>query len=248
MARTHIEDALLREPNLWVHGKKPIGQVKIDLEHRLSKGCVAFYLCNSFFNLITNGSGTVIGAVHIDPPRGMVFDGNFDWYNADLATRTNFAFGTGDYSILIKAYKSPTQLAATPSFISNGAVGAGEWMLRVSGSTDLNFYADVGAISVTDSVVSFPNDSIGYAAVTRVGNKVTLYNYKDGIYHNEASQTAAHDLDAVHSAAGLGQAANDNNRALTGTMYWAMVFKGVGLNRGQLDSLFSDPYQILMPA
>jgi len=43
MARFPIDNALLREPNLWVPGKKPVGNVKIDWGHPLADG-IEMYL------------------------------------------------------------------------------------------------------------------------------------------------------------------------------------------------------------
>ena len=46
---------LLREPNLLIPGKKPIGPVKIDWGHPLAPNCVAAYTFNSQVNIVNNG-------------------------------------------------------------------------------------------------------------------------------------------------------------------------------------------------
>ena len=42
-----VDDMMLREPNLWIPGKKPIGPVKIDFSHYLSDGLMAYTLFES---------------------------------------------------------------------------------------------------------------------------------------------------------------------------------------------------------
>ena len=42
---TIVDETYLREPNLWVPGKKPIGPVKVDWGHNLSDGMI---ICNTF--------------------------------------------------------------------------------------------------------------------------------------------------------------------------------------------------------
>ena len=44
MAFHPVEESLMREPNLWVPGKKPIGPVKIDWSHSLSANLINFWL------------------------------------------------------------------------------------------------------------------------------------------------------------------------------------------------------------
>jgi hypothetical protein len=61
MARVHIEETLLREPNLWVPGKKPVGNVKIDWSHPLARDLVCVLLLDKKrqHDYVTN---TVTGA------------------------------------------------------------------------------------------------------------------------------------------------------------------------------------------
>jgi len=58
------QSELIREPNLLVPGKKPIGPVKIDWSHPLAKGLVAAYLWDSrrgYRNIIPHGKPSVAG-------------------------------------------------------------------------------------------------------------------------------------------------------------------------------------------
>ena len=47
MAKVIVEEALLREPNLWVPHKKPVGKVRVDYANSISDGLVAFTLLES---------------------------------------------------------------------------------------------------------------------------------------------------------------------------------------------------------
>jgi len=46
MTQVIVDEALLREPNLWVPGKKPIGRVKIDWSHPLARGLSDAFIFN----------------------------------------------------------------------------------------------------------------------------------------------------------------------------------------------------------
>jgi hypothetical protein len=66
MAEVLVDEVLLREPNL-AQGKKPIGKVRIDWEHPLSRGLIACWVFQdeSFKDLCGNYHGTKVGTVEV---------------------------------------------------------------------------------------------------------------------------------------------------------------------------------------
>ena len=57
----YAEEILLREPNLWTPGKKPIGPVTIDWSHPLTNGLQSFLVFNGsqpLFDLVTLSNAT----------------------------------------------------------------------------------------------------------------------------------------------------------------------------------------------
>ena len=88
-----VEIALLREPNLWVPGKKPVGSVKIDWSHPLAKDLAGYWLMDRVES-ITN----LVNGDMVEPTAGHDFSLKADANGRNIYTpgnTTTYTYSTG---------------------------------------------------------------------------------------------------------------------------------------------------------
>ncbi|RMH12113.1 MAG: hypothetical protein D6698_15575, partial [Gammaproteobacteria bacterium] len=76
-ALVNPRSVLLREPNLLVPGRKPVGPVRIDWEHPLAEGLVFYYLRGA--DIVNNEHPQFKNGAVDDPTNGVVLDGVDDY-------------------------------------------------------------------------------------------------------------------------------------------------------------------------
>ena len=175
-----VEEALLREPNLWVPGKKPVGNVKINWRHSLTKGLQSFVLAsqNQPQDLVTGQLPNEASGTWGIKKNGQVFttDQGADQrlkYPYDkkrnIAGLVNFTFmwyGVGG-----------TPLRANQLLISNrsGALGTdGEYLIYAKDSTNqpiTMIYKSNAVTNTLNGVVSWPENSAEQELFLMVRNK-----------------------------------------------------------------------------
>ena len=193
-------------------------------------------------------SGTLSGST-IQKPGGLVSDSTSQPMYVDAATRQGLAFGTEDFTIIMKIIYG-SQSDSFPVFCSNGDTGTGEWMFRrLVSSEKIGFYGNTGDISVTGVFQAWSAGTEYIIAANRINGVVTVYDYTAaGDYIGEESDaTATADLNALDVTAGFHGADDAATRWFIGTTKYAFVWKGRGFSASGISAFIADPYQFLIP-
>jgi len=247
MAILYLEDALLREPNLWVPGKKPVGAVKIDWEHPLSRGLTGVLLASyGMKNLVDNGTITFLPS----------FEGlGTSQYGQHLTFLNSYAdlpssirdkiIDTGMMSIF--ARQRLTNTISADQRIASCWGGGGDaqfilWNDAGGGGDGYAFIINNGGARVGESVASSVLNK--WQNVCGTYDKVNLKIYVEG--KEKASTAYTTSLFASSAEYGLARI-NSTVNAYDGDMA-CVFFWDRGLSAPEVSSLEADPYQILMPA
>ena len=239
-----LPDSRLMAPALLEPGRKPATPVEIDWEHKYAKDLALYMILNDTRNLADNTAGTFTGDAYIDPSKGLECDGNGDTLVFSAATRKALAFGTNDFTILVK-FRYETG-GGYPTLISNGDTGSGEWMLRVA--SGLSFYGDAGGIAFGTSN-SMVNGAVYFGVVRQEGAncRVRLYDADFVELGFHYATTSDRDLNAENANACLGGGDANTNRWWKGGIEWAIALNGTELSEEQCLDLIRNPYQFLRP-
>lgn len=272
MARVHIEEALLREPNLWVPDSKPIGRVKIDWTHPITKGLVVYFLPQShstnryvsFVNLAREGNPIAVGGTAPSADYVVVYKGKeacqchpsggsngIDHLTIDNgANAPELISNSSDMAAISCGILQGTTVSASRTIWRGN--GGDSFRLGWTSSSNFNCsYIDSSPVAQHDSSITTTTIAAGDSYVqagTKNGNVVKAYLLHNGVY-KEGSPTTG----------GSGTMRDDgsNNRlSLVGTtntvthagwkyvdMIWDRALSG-----GEMQSIMRDPYQFLIPA
>lgn len=119
-APTYTEANLLKEPNLWVPKKKPIGPVKIDWAHELTDGLIGFWILNrsQTCNLVNNLPATIRGST-----------GSISPYAGEGDTYHNTGAASSGYETYDNMGTNATTVAARVELVggSNNYIASHTW-------------------------------------------------------------------------------------------------------------------------
>ena len=254
-----VDEVMLREPNLLVPGKKPVGPVKIDWGHSITLDMAA-----SWVPLPSNGA---IDLVNNNMPASLIGDG---WQapNGDIGWRTstdgdelrysyvkNYSMG-GDFTLYWRGYIYG-EVAGSMCFMGNlnGAFNPGEWGLISRGDSSLDeilftIRGDGNTSVIFDTASTWPAIQPGlYTIVVTQKNSGTwkLWNKYPGGLYTETDSDATY---LPYTALTQDLVINDRGNG-TDTIDAVYLSGGIwnrALSDDEVNSLIYDPYQFLIPA
>jgi hypothetical protein len=245
-----VEEALLREPNLWTPGKKPVGNVKIDWSNPLTNLMHTCYLCGDSLSPINLANNVQETWTPSGSPYLSVFNGS------KVISSTSGSEGriTTDNASVWNAYPRTVFLIFTPysaaenysfnvdSTTDNdpllllGCNASGEFKADLRGNANPYVGLIAGSVNVGE---------INYAAIVqKKSNNHKLYGNNPwsplasstttlvGVNFNEFGINGR---DRAGGVNGLG-----HTHFICG---WKKALDNIELN-----ALFTDPYQFLIPA
>jgi len=247
MGQYYVDEAGLREPNLLIPGRKPVGAVKIDWANSgLENDILAWYLMNdsgtSLTDIAAGNAGTLIGSVSRGP-QDLLFAGGRVSLPITIQQQIDAA-----EELTIIAWVYVTSDAADGTVV-------GCW----AGTGNFLFWADVGGsgkgyacivrtaaklVRAGEDVASLTLNTWQCVAVTYAAP--TLRIYVDGV--QVASDTGGSTIDASITAPAIGSdGAAVSDRAFTGKMKDVRIWKKA-LSATSIYNHYIDPYQFLIPA
>ena len=170
MAQLIVDEVMLREPNLLVPGKKPVGPVTIDFSHPIGRDMLWYYLCNPEEKVYKADQGSWVTFDNDTPSTGYSFgpsDGsmakklssqtsNFNdsdddtWINN--LNRQNFSFFCDFY------FHNASGSVSTAVFGDAQVSGSGyNWMIYYSFASGWGFYVVTSAVKLTPWTATIDN-------------------------------------------------------------------------------------------
>ena len=253
-----VDEVMLREPNLLVPGKKPVGPVKIDWSipltdqlnrlHVFTNGVV--YDISAYRSPNIDSHTTIVG------PGGLGVNYNGSQYSSYNLPLIGGFPGGGSFGDI-------TGLSTIAVLMSSTSTGNGQWIYSASESTDNdpiygvqqnisvagvysrgNLAADVHFSLTGTSTI---NDGKPHMIVCR-GSRLsggTSYLYVDGIQEDSTAVSTGqvdYDREAIGALV----------RATVGSYYTGNVYMCAAWDRqlsdNEVKSFSADPYQFLIPA
>jgi hypothetical protein len=235
-----VDRSMLREPNLLIPGKKPIGPVKIDWSNPLSIGLIEYYLCNSYRSLFgrnltpATSSNYEVRAINGD---------QYIWQSNSQATATldSFISASSPITILIKFINIQSFGNDNRHFINSSSSSI---ICRSTNSSAYEFLVN-----------SLTNDRISHSFAFTAGESFVGGGSWGG--------TGTY-LRVITSTESDGTKITQNGSASTGT--YSSATHTINVNGGSMDGLvwiscwnrqlsevevnefIADPYQFLIPA
>ena len=257
-----VDEVMLREPNLLIPGKKPVGMPKIDWSHPLSNK-LKFYLWqrgplllnlvdNSIMYRLPDSVATVVTSV----------DTEGEYFYFSTATTATGAIGVANYSPLTSSDGSGT---GDFCVLYSGSINTASQITRIiyqrrnvspyihwgingndATSGYLNFYLYNGGVDSNVTMAGAIDNNEHVYICQRKGSDLEIY--KDGIIGATAGGstkdflTASQDFTIGHYLiSGAGAYPNlGDQRFYAG---WDR-----SLSSGEIKSMTADPYQFLIPA
>jgi len=238
----------LYEPNLLVPGRRPVGGLKININHPYAHNLIAAFDGMSARNAVTKRTGAVEGQAKVRTPRGFEFDSDnsADYIEFDADLRSETAFGQDEFFIFALAIWPGGGIY--PVFVANGDTGPGEWMLRLVDQR-INFFGNGGSILLSSSA-SVTQGQPFTVAMARVleGELYRGHLFLDGVADG-VDTSAGGNLTAVSATAGIGQADLNANSWLNGSIALVYIWRGSLPVADYIlaKKLNADPYQLWEP-
>lgn len=238
MAKVIVDDALLREPNLWIPGKKPVGEVKVDWNNPWSKRLIAAY------------------TFRINDRRDLV--------NGDLITKDTAEFvpkgfdvGTNDFPSII----TPPRMSQSNGWIAFGFIGNGtpdtygRYLRSSSGGFEvrLNNSQTKSSVVINGSTVNFvgtPNlwaDNKEHHILVGWDSSVPgRWFVVDGVNFSTGVSFTPTTMDATMV---VGNLASGTNRPIAGIFTYMYFFSDFSAVTDSFETTFRyNPHEILIPA
>ena len=248
---TIVDETYLREPNLWVPGKKPIGPVKIDWEHPYTKGLVAAYIFqvkdgNNAIDLV-KGS---ITKLHSSTP--MAIEGvNFTSPTnvTDLPAPLEIA-GNDKFTFMFRA-RSTTGVAKSVRVLfsyRDGTSTSGVFICypwdSASGPGIRVFYDGVTKLDENLGAVHFNTNPNTFSVVGRIGSDaLTGYVNNNKTIAGEIGVAALTSTPTALSIGGW----NGTTQLTTDVYLHHLYVFDHNVEEAQIRDMHRDPYQILTP-
>jgi hypothetical protein len=235
---------LIREPNLLIPGKKPVGAVKIDWSNALAKDLLSFYLMNdSGLNLkdIANGNdGTLQSTVSRDKPQELLFAGG------RVALPSPITFINSDKLTIFSHVKVTTPFSSDRTIVGDWYDFSLLWadVGGPDGYAGLVKDADgINVVAGTDNAALIL-DTWQWVCMTYDGDEVVIY--VDGVSVSSAS--GGNGLLAHTWVPSIGSySVGSYNKSFAGSMKDIRLYKRA-LTPAEMFELYIDPYQFLIPA
>ena len=257
-----VDEVMLREPNLLVPGKKPVGPVKIDWNHILSKDLAAYWLFQSGHprDMVGNNHGTYYADVKPNSHQG-------GSRYCPVSTDEGSALEITDNTVFRPDSNGMTAIVDFEIFTMNTATigllnryqgvpsAVRSWLFGLTaGGNLIGAFSTNGTYQGANNVNGSATVSINnryVAAMTWKPSTATLYlnGVQDGINTSSASSlhtgsTPLYIGGPQYSPRGIGSA---QNSLLFGHVYSASFYRRV-LSTAEIYSLYHDRYQFLIPA
>jgi len=228
---------LLREPNLLLPGKKPVGPVKIDWSHPLSRDLHAAVVKYEPFDLVGNAlSSTGTASPNVE---NIIYNG----------TQVFLVKGNGDSTLLLdctavdnKSFTFVMRFAETAVSSPYVGIRSGDGnSILLWGTTGRYYDLRVGSTNYVSGPGFSQNVTHNYS-VTSSASEVNLIADGDYIIDSGAAGGAGNlgvlhiGRDSVYSGGGM-----DLNIEYLYVFNYAMTFNEISL-------IHNDPYQFLIPA
>ena len=246
MARYPVEESLLREPNLWVPRKKPVGPaVKIDRQNPLTKGLTSLILTdqhNSSRDLISNVLPTVFTSSYAARSEGMVVENSDNTEQIIYIDAPQYKLGSNPWTIWWRGYIN----ASGRALISRRSAGSnGCWWSWCD--TSINFAIFAGGGFREGFAADNDFDGAGeYSVIISYlgGNNFKKFtnNIRYTLYDAGLIPTGygTHTFNLI----GLG---SGTTGGLDGGMYVSGIWERA-LTDEECEQLYFDPYGFLIPA
>ena len=260
-----VDEVMLREPNLLIPGKKPVGPVKIDWDHPIAQGLVVFSLFNerkrsgSLLNLADETNPGVISgtAAAVNPYQESLFGVRLKFHPSGLTgidelfyEKDNVIANTDDLTMISKGIVD--SISGDQASFGWRGLGGDSFRLLQSGSTTFT------ATYIDSSPVAGHNASITTATVSQ-GSTVTACGRKKGnllrVFHRLEEGNINTSSDTTGGSGNMRDDGNGNhitpsnssNSKGNNAIYYFSAWNR-GLSDAEVRSFMIDPYQILIPA
>ena len=270
MAQLPVEEALLREPNLWSPQKKPVGPVRVDWSlHVTSELVVCSYLeKQTYVGNITNfadhnNPAVISGTATTVNPYG--FDAKGSYATIHPSGRT---FGLDDIKYTKDDVVAPTDditvissMAPLSSF--NGwsnqhgffHLGVGSDSVRLSYTSTTNLqgtYIDSSPVAGHDINLTIPTiglEVFATASLRKKGNELQIFYLDDNNAFLSSGVTTGGSGDMRDDGNGNHMSPHNAAEPNKGHEYWRYLFVWKrSLSDSEIISIMRDPYQFLIPA
>ena len=247
-----VDEVMLREPNLLVPGKKPVGNVKIDWSNPLADKLVSFVMCESGLDLVSSVLGTRNGTITpsiIGTNRASTFASNGDKWSFAHTDRTDLtdamtmicdveiATGTTSGRYVSKASNDATAVPYRMSFFPSPYNGM--YFVRAGVGGKYGAWAP-------DSKIIAAGES-GIIGVSTDGTTWTEPSfYGSGVYTGGTRYFSGADNPVTSASQPLeiGQWESISGSIKIGFVaLWSRRF-----DKADFDAFYADPYQVLIPA
>jgi len=239
-----VEDALLREPNLWVPGERPIGRVKVTDNYKDTVlGSYIFTQSNQYTDGLDINQGYQVGNVLLNTKLGIYGSpaSNSNYVVVPVTSTANPLSFNQNVSIYVRA--RPDEISGTGKvFIQRWGSTTVFYLAVFSTKLRFSFY-DVDSTRHDVDRTTTINAGVYYDfAFVLDGTSVKLY--QDGVqlgagysFSKNLRASATEDLIFIYSSA--------IDWAFTGRLEYALFLKG---NQYTPENIRKDPYQFLIPA
>ena len=255
---TIVDETYLREPNLWVPGKKPIGPVKIDWEHPLTSKLRFYVIIRGSIatELVTNVS---VSANPIGNGAVKAYAEGLGWATNSSTVISGFQFPYNKCFDIVSNEFTVGILYAQSAFAS----GDRSIMGLDDSSTLLSGHWKVGTTQNTRELFSVHNgtdwvSSISGLSKVFVSNKILPYGYtidsaSTRKYYSPLERALVAGTSVTHPTSGSGSGTFSIGH-LTSTNFTnnSVWFGAFGYDRAlplkDWLSIHDDPYQMLAPS
>ena len=261
-----VDEGMLREPNLLIPGRKPVGSVKIDWRHPSSGGLVAYIMPRSkdglgkFPNYANHSiPGVAEGTAPTSNPFRTAIEGESiechpsgGTFGVDYITVDGSVIGNSDDCTMISVTRPNTFTSPNEGNIYRGV---GNDSLR-STITSTNFYfsyVDSSPLAGHDTNLTLPSIALGdYIPVAgrKDSNVVQGFALVNNSFLSSATAGGTGSGTMRDDGSGnkirLNGGSNINNTGHINVIV-SMVFRRA-LSDSEIESLLRDPYQFIVPA
>jgi len=253
------QSELLREPNLLIPGKKPVGSVKIDWSHPLAKGWSAFFcpLPHNKSDLV-NGNQPEFwsGAGWQTCSEGIGWRKDTDGQLQQYPYVPGYSID-GDFTLMWRGYLYG-EIAGLMGFMGqrSGGLSAGEWSWYSNGDAsndEVVFLHHTTSSSTVFSTLNtwpavHPELYTLFVTQSNGGNSWKLYvKYGSSLYTETDTETSEMPFTTVQAPLIL----NDITIGATNGVDAIYLCGGIcqrALSDNEVLSMIADPYQFLIPA